>query len=159
MTAQHLGEEWEGHKKTMRLSFDRLAGSWPVKSLAPSRLQRASHHGKQWYKLRQARPSTLSLSKYYSPMQCEGAQAQGLRTEPDSEPAARGRGAYTRAKRWAHRRSPISGMVPNKPKPAKLMSHSASGQSSEQSHWSNPLGGHASVGSALAGSHLNVTLS
>jgi hypothetical protein len=50
-------------------------------------------------------------------------------------------------------------MVPNKPKLPKLMSHSASGQSAEQFQWSNPLGGHASLGSALAGSHLKVTLS
>ena len=39
------------------------------------------------------------------------------------------------------------------------MSHSASGQSAEQFQWSNPLGGHASLEAALAGSHLNVTLS
>ncbi len=71
----------------------------------------------------------------------------------------RGGGAYTRAKRWAHRRLPISGIVPNKPKPPKLMSHSASGQSAEQFQWSNPLGGHASLTAAWAASHLNVTLS
>jgi hypothetical protein len=49
--------------------------------------------------------------------------------------------------------------VPNRPKPPKLMSHSTSGQSAEQFQWSNPLGGHASLTAALAGSHLNVTLS
>ncbi len=39
------------------------------------------------------------------------------------------------------------------------MSHSALGQSAEQFQWSNPLGGQASLEAALAGSHVNVTLS
>ncbi len=162
--SRYLGEEWEGAQIDVaaepREARRKLAGQIVASQPPAIGSIRASPNGRLWYT--SGKPSTASSAVVVITRPCnarEVPKVEGLWTEPRSAAAARGRGAYTRAKRWAHRRSPISGIVPNRPKPPKLMSHSASGQSAEQSHRSSPLGGHASLTAALAASHLNVTLS
>ncbi len=117
-----LGEAWEGAQKDgsaqLREARRKLAGQRIVFQLpAMSSIVQPIKVG-NGKKNRQPQQSQL-----YSPMHARELHNRGPRGE-----------AYKRAKRWAHRRSPISGIVPNKPKPAKLMSHSASGQSAEQFH-------------------------
>jgi hypothetical protein len=132
MTAKRLGEEWEGAQ------IDGTA------------------------QLREALRKLARQSIFCQPPAICGIRAAYQGEQWYKISATRGgvrRRAHTRAKRWAHRRSPISGMVPNNPKPPKLMSHSSSGQSTEQCQLSKPLGGHDLLVDALAASHLNVTLS
>ena len=164
MIAAQLGEEWEGAQidgaAQLREARRKLARQI-VASQPPAMCGvRASHHSRKWYTSGKPSAASSAVGSITRPCNVRELQAEGLRSEAGSAAAAAcGRRDYTRAKRWAHRRSPISGIVPNRPKPPKLRSHSASGQSAEQFQWSNPLGGHASLTAALAGSHLNVTLS